>query len=271
MPTFTRDGATIHYTDSGAPNGRLEAATVFFGHGLLFSAWMFHHQIAALRGEYRCVAIDWRGQGDSPAADRGYDMDSLTEDAIALIDMLGVAPAHDVGLSMGGFVGLRIAARRGELLRSLTLLDTGAGPEDADKARRYKLMAGIYRLTGISPLSSAVARIMFGPGFIADASHKPVIKEWKRRLQRSRRSAISKAVLAVANRQPVESDLTSISVPTQVIVGADDVAIPPVNAERLAARIRAARLETIPNCGHSSTLEQPQVITELLREFVARY
>jgi 3-oxoadipate enol-lactonase len=271
VPTFARDGATIHYTDSGAPSGVLDAATVFFGHGLLFSAWMFHHQIAALKSEYRCVAIDWRGQGDSPAVDGGYDMDDLTEDAIALIDLLGVAPVHYVGLSMGGFVGLRIAARRGELLRSLTLLDTGAGPEEPDKARRYKLMAGIYRLTGILPLSFAVARIMFGPSFLADASRKPVIKEWERRLKRCRRSAISRAVVAVANRQPVETEVTSISVPTQVIVGADDVAIPPFNAERLAARIPAARLEMIPDCGHSSTLEQPQTITKLLREFLAQH
>jgi len=60
MPTFTRDGATIHYIDTGPPAGRLDAATVFFGHGLLFSGWMFHPQIAALRSRYRCVAIDWR-------------------------------------------------------------------------------------------------------------------------------------------------------------------------------------------------------------------
>jgi pimeloyl-ACP methyl ester carboxylesterase len=91
--------------DTGPPGDRPEAATVLFGHGLLFSAWMFHHQIAALRAQFRCVAIGWRGQGESSASNGGYDMDTLTADALALIGLLGVAPVHDVGLSMGGFVG----------------------------------------------------------------------------------------------------------------------------------------------------------------------
>lgn len=270
MPTFTRDGATIHYTDTGPPAGRLDAATVFFGHALLFSGWMFHPQIAALRSQYRCVAIDWRGQGGSPACNDGYDMDTLAEDAVALIGLLEVAPVHYVGLSMGGFVGLRIAARRGELLRSLTLLDTSAGPEDPDKAARYELMARIYRVTGISPLRRAVAQLMFGPSFVADPSNKPVIDEWERRLRRCRRSGVSKAVLAVANRAPVEDEIAAINVATLVIVGADDAAIPPDNAQAIADRVPGARLEQIPNCGHSSTLEQPDTVTGLLREFLLR-
>src|SRR5262249_12178580 len=125
-------------------------------------------------------------------------------------------------------------------------------------------------LTGIGPLAGAVKRIMFGPAFLADPSHKPVLNEWIGRLRRSRRSAISKAVLAAANRAPVDHELTAISVPTLVIVGADDAAIPPINAERIAAGITGARLETIPDCGHSSTVEQPDAVTELLREFFSQ-
>ena len=270
MPTFTRDGATIHYIDTGPPAGRLDAATVFFGHGLLFSGWMFHPQIAVLRSRHRCVAIDWRGQGGSPASNDGYDMDTLTEDAVALIGLLDVAPVHYVGLSMGGFVGLRIAARRGELLRKLTLLDTSAGSEDPDKAARYKLMARIYRVTGISPLRRVVVPLMFGPAFVADPSNKPVIDEWERRLRRCQRSGVSKAVLAVASRVPVEDEIAAINVATLVIVGADDAAVSPDNAQTIADRVPGARLEQIPNCGHCSTLEQPDTVTGLLREFLLR-
>ncbi len=269
MPTFVREGATVHYTDTGPPSNEPGAATVFFGHGLLFSAWMFHHQIAALRDQFRCVAIDWRGQGGSPASQSGYDMDSLAEDASALIGLLRVAPVHYVGLSMGGFVGMRIAARRGELLRSLTLLDTSAGPEAPEKARQYKLMACIYRLTGLSPLRAIVARLMFGPSFRADRSAAPVIDEWARRLRRCRRSGISKAVLAVANRAAVSDEITAVGVPTLVIFGADDAAIPPREARAIAERIPGARLEQVRDCGHSSTLEQPDKVTELMREFLS--
>jgi 3-oxoadipate enol-lactonase len=65
VPTLTVDGATVAYSDTGVPDGRPDAQTVVFGHGLLFSGWMFAAQIEALRSEYRCVAIDWRGQGQS--------------------------------------------------------------------------------------------------------------------------------------------------------------------------------------------------------------
>ena len=270
MPTFTRDAATIHYTDTGAPSGRSDAPTVFFGHGLLFSGWMFHPQIAALAGEYRCVAIDWRGQGDSAATSAGYDMDTLADDAVALIESLGIAPVHYVGLSMGGFIGQRIAARRPELVRTLTLIDTSAGPEDPDKVSRYKMLGRIYRVTGIGPLRKTVLPIMFGPTFLADDSNKPILDEWQQRLRRARRSGVSKAVVGVADRLPVEDEIGRITVPTLVIVGADDVATPTHKSQRIADGIRGARLEEIPDCGHSSTLEQPDKVTGLLRDFLAQ-
>jgi len=268
LPTFERGPAVIHYTDTGAPARHPHAATVFFGHGLLFGGWMFRAQIAALRNRYRCVAIDWRGQGDSAATGGGCDMDTLTDDASSLIGMLGVGPVHYVGLSVGGFVGQRLAARRGELVRTLTLLGTSADAEDPDKARRYRLMAGIYRLTDISPLRRAVQPLMFGPAFLADPTSKPVTDEWARRLRRCRRSGISKAVRAVADRTGVEDEIEKITAATLVIVGADDVATPPPHSRHIAEQVSGARLVQIPNCGRGSALEQPETITALLAEFL---
>jgi 3-oxoadipate enol-lactonase len=269
MPEFAHGGAVIHYTDTGVPIGRPDAPTVFFGHGLLFSGWLFHPQIDALRADYRCVAIDWRGQGSSSAVDRGYDMDTLADDAIALIDSLEVAPVHYVGLSMGGMIGQRIAARRSELVRSLTLLDTSAGPEDPAKVSKYKLLGRIYRITGLGPLRSAVLPLMFGPKFLADQTNKPVLGEWQRQLKRSPRAGISRAVMGVASRQAVETEIGRITAPTLVMAGADDAAIPPAKAQRIADLIPGARFELIPDCGHSSTLEQADTVTAHLRDFLA--
>jgi 3-oxoadipate enol-lactonase len=270
MPTFARGAATIFYSDTGVPPDRPDAPVVFFGHGLLFSGWMFHPQIAALKGQYRCVAIDWRGQGQSSATADGYDMDTLADDAVALIESLGMAPVHYVGLSMGGFIGQRIAARRPELIRTLSLLDTSAGPEDPDNVKKYKLLGTVYRLTGIGPLRKSVLPIMFGPAFLADPASKQVIKEWERQLGRTQRSGIRQAVLGVANRLPAESEIGRIGAPTLVIVGNDDAATPPHKSQRIVELVAGARLVTIPDCGHTSTLEQPDVVTELLRDFLAQ-
>src|ERR1700759_3685724 len=108
MPTLRINGTTVAYDDTGAPPDHPDAPTIVFGHGLLFSGWMFDAQISALRDRFRCVTIDWRGQGKTPpTTSGGYDMDTLTADAVGLIGGLGLGRVHYVGLSMGGFVGQR--------------------------------------------------------------------------------------------------------------------------------------------------------------------
>lgn len=270
MPTLTaEDGAIVAYSDTGLPAAGPDAPTVVFGHGLLFSGWMFSAQIEALRDRYRCVAIDWRGQGDSPAARSGYDMDTLTRDAVEVIERVGGRPVHYVGLSMGGFVGQRLAARRPDLVRSLVLLDTSAEAEDVAAALRERLLAAVYRYGGIAPVRRPVERLMFGPTFRGDPANRRLIDEWVRRLARCDRDGIRRAVLGVAKRSGVTDEIGSITAPTLVIVGADDAATPPVRARRLAELIPGAHLEIVPDCGHSSTVEQPAAVTALICSFLA--
>ena len=259
MPVLDTRGARIAYTDTGPR----EAPTVLFGHGLLFGGWMFRPQIDVLRERYRCVAIDWRGQGESPPAAGGYDMDTLAGDAVALIRALDVAPVHWVGLSMGGFIGQRVTARHGDLVRSLTLLDTSCGPENPAKVREYKRLALFQRVFGIKPVLGKVEPLLFGPRPPAG-----VVAEWRRRIVRADRAALRSAVLGVADREPVEHEIGRVSVPTLVVVGTDDKATPPPESERIVARIPGARLHVVPDCGHTSTLEQPAAITGLLTEFL---
>jgi 3-oxoadipate enol-lactonase len=270
MPTLRVNGTTIAYSDTGAPPDHPDAPTIVFGHGLLFSGWMFHAQIAVLRERYRCIALDWRGQGDTPpAATGGYDMDTLTSDVVAVIEALQLGPVHYVGLSMGGFVGLRLGARHGDLLRSLTLLDTSADPEEPAAARQDRLLAVVYRLIGIKPVAGKVLPLMFGPTFRDDPATKPVVDEFIQRLSRLDRGGMRKAVLAVANREPVYAEIDRIAVPTLVIVGADDTPTPPDKARRIAERVPGARLEIVADSGHSSTVEQPEAVTALLSDFLA--
>lgn len=122
MPTTKVNGAKLYYEDNGAGS-----QTIVFSHSLLFSCRMFDAQVEAFKNRYRCVAFDFRGQGQSEVTRYGYDMDTLSADAVALIEELNCAPCHFLGFSMGGFVGLRLAIRHPELLDSLILVDTSAG------------------------------------------------------------------------------------------------------------------------------------------------
>jgi 3-oxoadipate enol-lactonase len=135
MPMLRVNGTELYYEDTG---GRGQA--ILFSHGLFWDTSLFAPQIAALKSRYRCVAYDHRGQGRSAESDlRAIDMDTLFADAVALIEALDLKPVHVCGLSMGGFVAMRLGARRPDLVRSLLLLDTSADPEPPKNAPKYRL------------------------------------------------------------------------------------------------------------------------------------
>lgn len=268
MALIDVNGVQVNIQDTGLPPGHQDAPTVVFGHGLLFSGHMFEPQIERLRSSFRCVTIDWRGQGKTPATSDGYDMDTLSQDAVAVIESLGTGPVHYVGLSMGGFVGMRLAARRPDLIRSLVLLDTSAGPEDPDKVKQYRLLASIFRWVGIKPLERKVKPLMFGPTFLASADSERVVAEWKAVLGSADRGGLKKAILGVTDRLPIRDELSAITVPTLIVVGEDDVATPIRKAEAIAEGIIGSTLRTVPECGHSSTVEQPEALADLLEEFL---
>jgi len=263
MPTLDVNGTRLYYEDTGGPG-----EPIVFSHGLLFSVRMFDAQVAALRGRYRCIAYDHRGQGSSdlPAVE-SIDMDTLYQDAVTFIERLGVAPCHFVGLSMGGFVGMRIAARRPELLRSLVLLATSGDAEAALTASRYKLLNFIARWIGLRPVASKVMQIMFGRTYLEDPSRASLRNEWRQQLVSNSRE-IWRAVNGVIHRQGVHEELPRIAAPTLIVVGEEDVATVPAKAERLHAVIRSSRLVRVPRAGHTSTVEEPEQVNAALTAFL---
>jgi pimeloyl-ACP methyl ester carboxylesterase len=264
MPKLALDGAQIHWEEHGSG-----PQAVVFAHGLLFSGRMFDAQVEALEGRYRCITFDFRGQGDSEVTASGYDMDTLTGDAAALIEALGLAPCHFVGLSMGGFVGMRLAIRRPELLRSLILLDTSADPEPEENAPRYRLLNFIARWFGLRLVAGRVMRILFGRSFLGDPARREQRELWRRRLIANHRIGISRAVDGVIDRAGVYDQLDRIAVPTLVVVGDEDAATIPEKAERIHRRIPGSKLVMIPGAGHSSTIEEPEAVNRALEEFLA--
>src|SRR5512138_526023 len=139
------NGTSLHVEDTGAAAGE----TVVFSHGLLWNTELFAAQIAALRGRYRCIAWDHRGQGRSASDFRhAIGMELVWQDAVALLTKLGTGPVHFVGLSMGGFVAMRMGARRPDLVRSLILVETSSDPEPIENVPRYRMLSNVTRVLG---------------------------------------------------------------------------------------------------------------------------
>ncbi|WP_430230775.1 alpha/beta fold hydrolase [Nitrosomonas communis] len=263
MPKIQINGAKLHYTEEGTG-----PETILFAHGLLWSGQMFAAQVNALKDCYRCITLDFRGQGQSEVTQGGYDMETLYQDTVALIEALGCAPCHFAGLSMGGFMGMRLAARRPELLRSLILLGTTADAEPKENIPRYNRLNFIARWFGLRLVAAPVMRILFGQSFLTDPNRAAQREEWKKHLIANHRIGITRAVKGVIDRQGVYDEIGKITTPTLILVGEEDVATIPAKAERIQARIAGSRLVRIPKSGHSSTIEEPEAVNLAIKTFL---
>jgi pimeloyl-ACP methyl ester carboxylesterase len=263
MPTMRVNGVELYYEDTGGSH-----PPIVFAHGLLWSGRMFDAQVTTLRDRYRCVTFDFRGQGRSAVTRDGYDMDTLSQDATALMVALGLAPCHFAGLSMGGFIGMRLAARRPELLRSLILLETAADAEPPANVRRYRQFLLVERLLGPGVVAGRVMPIMFGHSFMHDPARAAERVAWQRRLAANDRVGVQRATIGVIERLPIENELGQIKIPTLVIEGDEDTAVPLERAKRTAACIPGARLVMIPRAGHTSSVEEPAAVTAAIENFL---
>ncbi len=264
------NGCELYVQDTG------RGVPIVFSHGLLWSARMYSAQVSALADRYRCIAYDHRGQGrsESPRGDilggHGISMEQVYLDAVSLLEALKLGPCHFVGLSMGGFVGQRIAARRPDLLRSLILLETAADPEPQSNIAKYKALNAVARFGGLRFVAGQVMPIMFGNSFLEDPKRKKQRDQVSQQLKHNHRS-IYKAVNGVIHREDFEPELRKIEVPTLIVHGAEDRAIVRERAERLHAGIQGSEFVLLPRGGHSSTIEEPALVNAELERFLAAH
>lgn len=259
MPYINCNNASLFYTDEGSGD-----ETIVFSHGLLFSHEMFRAQVDYFKDRYRCIAYDHRGQGQSEVTQTGYDMDNLFLDAAALIENLQPGPVHFVGLSMGGFVGMRLAARKPHLIKSLVLMDTSAD-EEVNKFK-YNLLNLIFKVAGSKPVNKRIMKILFGQSFLADPSRIEEQQYWEARMLNLNKST-TKAIQGVIDRPGVYAEISSIEKPTLVIVGDEDLATKPDKSRRIHKQINGSVLEIITGAGHSSCIEKPEEVNRILESF----
>ncbi len=264
MPQIQVNGVNLHYDEAGSG-----PETIVFSHSYLLDGRHFGPQMEAFQDRYRCLAFDHRGHGRSEVTEAGYDLENLYQDAVEFIEALGVAPCHFVGLSTGGFIGLRIALRRPELLKKMVLMDTSADPEPEENQGQYKLMMRVVRLLGWWPVIGRVMPIFFTPNFLKDPARRDEVAFYKSVIKGQNRTAMVKFGQGIFSRQGVSDQLDRITTPTLVVVGEQDQATTPDKARRMAEGIPGARLKTIPRAGHICTVEDPATVNAALGEFLA--
>jgi pimeloyl-ACP methyl ester carboxylesterase len=169
------------------------------------------------------------------------------------------------GLSMGGYIALEMVRQAGDRVAKLALLDTGARA-DPPEARQVRMRRMALAESGrFAEMAESMWPLLVHPNRVTDAVLKQVYLDMCNDVGPEAFVRQQRAIMARVDSRPL---LPSIRCPTLVLVGAQDALTPPHLAEEMAAGIPAARLFTVPDCGHISTLERPEAVTAALLEWL---
>jgi 3-oxoadipate enol-lactonase len=249
----------LHVEDTGA------GTPIVFSHSLFFDSAMFHHQAEFFGTTHRVIRYDHRGQGKS-APSGTLDVDTLTDDAAALIESLHAGPVHFVGNSLGGFVALRLAARRPDLVLSVAAL--GSSGEAEHRQAEFAPLVDAMRSQGTGPHIDTLMYIMFGDSFLADPARAAERTHWHGKMS-ALPNSIAEAAHAVVFRKPMLDELAGCRVPVLAIAGAEDHAYGPKEAANIATA-SGGRAVTVAKAGHSVALEAPHEVNALLAAHFAQ-
>lgn len=218
---------------------------------------MWDRQVPELTQQWRVFRFDLPGHGGAPA----YPAGSVAELAVRLLgtlDGLGVQRFGYAGCALGGAVGVELALRHPERLASLALIAASPRFGTADEFRQRGV---IVRTNGLDPIARTSPERWFTHGF---AAAQPAITDWAVQMVRTTDPGCYIASCEALASFDVRTELTSVGVPTLVLVGSEDQVTGPAEARTLVAGIPDARLAVVPGASHLVPVEQPAAVTDLL-------
>ncbi|WP_439817436.1 alpha/beta fold hydrolase [Zavarzinia sp. CC-PAN008] len=253
MATLNRDGVAIHYE----VHGPADAPVLLLSHGYSATSGMWAGQIEALSRDHRLVLWDMRGHGasDSPADQDLYSEEATVADMAAILDAVGARTAIVGGLSLGGYMSLAFHVAHPERVRALLIIDTGPGfrkdpPREAWNQTAHRT-AERFEQSGLAALQRMSKEM-------AMSRHRSV-----EGLVRAARG-----MLTQKDSRIIDS-LSTIAVPSLVVVGADDTPFLAAS-DYMAAKIPGAEKIVIPNAGHAVNIDQPQAFNTAVLDFLKR-
>ena len=257
----------INYIEQG------EGMPILFGHSYLWDSNMWQPQIAELSQKYRCIVPDLWGHGDSQILkNNNYSLTDLAQDYGTFMNALNIDQYAVIGLSVGGMWGAHLALNYPDKVTALVLMGTDLGDEPQEQKLRYFGMIDIIEKTNTIPndLIEIITPLFFSP---TTFKNKPnLIQEFKKKLSEispDNIKTIATLGRCIFSRTSILEQLKKIKIPTQIIVGNDDVPRPVHEAQRLNQTIVDSKLSIISDAGHICNLEQPEEINVILSNFLS--
>ena len=258
------DGTRIHYEVTG----RVGRTPVLMIQGLGASKNAWNLQRIAMATRFRIISFDNRGAGRSDKPTEPFTLEQMADDAIAVLDAAGIETAHVVGASMGGVISQIVAVKYPQRVRSLTLVCTAC----RNHPWRQELLQSWAKTAeekGMIEVGKEAAQWVMSP-----RSFRRLVPAftWMGPLAalRPRHSFVSQIDAILNTREDLVDQLSTISAPTMVIVGNQDILTPRGDSEEIAERIPNSELVVISGAAHGLMMEHSSTFNKILIEFLQR-
>ena len=264
----TPDGHRLYVEQHGS------GEPILFIHEFAGDHRSWQPQVDHFRDRYQCIVYAARGYppSDVPSALDAYSQARAVDDALAVLDGLGIDRAHVVGLSMGGFCALHLGLRAPERARSLVVggVGYGAAPDAQERFRRESAaIAEAFRTKGAAAVAPQYA---VGPARVQFQNRNPQAwEEFAAALAEHSSEGAALTMLGVQSRRPslyeMGEELSALHVPTLILAGDEDDGC--LEASLMLKRtVPSAGLLLLPRTGHTANLEEPHVFNRAVEEFL---
>ena len=258
------NGIHINYRIDG-PDG---APWVTMSNSLATTHRMWDAQMDAFTKQYRVLRYDKRGHGETDVAPGPYSFELLADDVLSLLDALQVTRTHFVGLSMGGMTGMTMAMRKPSVLRTLVLCDTTSKDPLGDPALWQQRIDAVRTGGSMEALVESTLARFLTPDTVKT---RPEVADAVRTMVRNTPIDGYIACCQAIAKLDLTDQLPGITIPTMIVVGADDPATTVEMARTIHQRIAGSELVILKNAAHLSNLEQVDAFNEAVLGFLARH
>ncbi|NIY81782.1 alpha/beta fold hydrolase [Vibrio hepatarius] len=266
---FSIDGREMAYLDQG------QGPVVVFGHSYLWDSNMWAPQIAALSDKYRCIVPEFWAHGDSQfAPETTRSLTDYAKQIVALMDHLNIDEFSIVGLSVGGMWGTEVVNLVPQRVKSLVLMDTFVGLEPEVMHNKYFAMLDTIAQAQVVPeaIVEAVTPLFFARNAQQDSPE--LVNGFRQHLASlAGEQAVEVARMGkmVFGRRDQFEDIEKFALPVLIAVGQEDTPRPVLESYLMQDCIAGSELVQIPQAGHISNLEQPEFVSQMLEQFLAKH
>jgi 3-oxoadipate enol-lactonase len=252
------NGISINYQVDG-PEG---APWIVFSNSLATSTAMWDEQATALKSKFRVLRYDQRGHGGTEVPGGRYAFDTLLEDALGLLDGLGIAKAHFAGLSMGGATALGLAERHADRLDHVIVCDSPCQSTPQSSAQ-WEERITVAQKQGIEALVEPTVGRWFPPETVA--KNPPHLDKVRAMFRATPVDGFIGCAAALADHD-YASAIASVKRPVLFLVGEKDAPAPAMR--KLHEKLPGSRFVELPGAGHISNMDRPAEFNQALRDFL---